>query len=124
MMLACGSAAAEDCALSIYTTVVSRAGPARGILDAGAKLLTADTGGLDAGFGAILEYPQAMIHACAEEHGFLDLGRSNARPEVGEVVRVLPNHVCVVVNMVDRMIAVRAGKVVDVLPVAARGCLT
>ena len=121
MMLACGSAVEDDCALSVYTTVVSRAGPARGILDAGAKMLTADTGGLDAGFGAILEYPQAAINACAEEHGFLDLSRSNARPEVGEVVRVVPNHVCVVVNMVDRMLAVRAGKIVDALPVAARG---
>jgi D-serine deaminase-like pyridoxal phosphate-dependent protein len=124
MMLACGSALPEDCALSVYTTVVSRAAPARGIVDAGAKMLTADTGGLDAGFGAILEYPQATINACAEEHGFLDLSRSNTRPEVGEVVRVVPNHVCVVVNMTDRMIAVRADRIVDVLPVAARGRLT
>src|SRR5262249_11427620 len=66
---------------------------------------------------------QAKLHAFAEEHGFLDLTRSNARPKVGEVVRVIPNHVCVVVNMVDRMIAVRGDKVVDVLPVAARGRL-
>ena len=76
-----------------------------------------------AAFGLILEYPQAKIHAFAEEHGFLDLARSNARPKVGEVVRVVPNHVCVVVNMVDRMIAVRGDRIVDVLPVAARGRL-
>ena len=56
-------------------------------------------------------------------HGFLDLARSNARPKVGEVVRVVPNHVCVVVNMVDRLIAVRGDKIVDLLPVAARGRL-
>ena len=49
--------------------------------------------------------------------------RSNARPKVGEVVRVIPNHVCVVVNMVDRLIAVRGEKIVEVLPVAARGKL-
>jgi D-serine deaminase-like pyridoxal phosphate-dependent protein len=124
MMLACGAALAEDCALSVYTTIVSRAASERGILDAGAKTLTADTGGLDDGFGTILEYPQARIHVLAEEHGFLDLSRSNARPAIGEVVRVVPNHVCVVVNMVERMIAVRADKVVDVLPVAARGKLS
>jgi D-serine deaminase-like pyridoxal phosphate-dependent protein len=123
MMLACGAAKPDDCALSVYTTVVSRAAPERGILDAGSKTLTADTGGLDDGFGLILEYPQARIAAFAEEHGFLDLARSNARPKVGEVVRVVPNHVCVVVNMVDRMIAVRGDKIVDVLPVAARGRL-
>jgi D-serine deaminase-like pyridoxal phosphate-dependent protein len=123
MMLACGAATLEDCALSVYATVVSRAAPERGILDSGSKTLTADTGALDDGFGLILEYPQAKIHAFAEEHGFLDLARSNARPKVGEVVRVVPNHVCVVVNMVDRMIAVRGDKIVDVLSVAARGRL-
>jgi len=124
MMLACGAARLEDCALSVYATVVSRAAPERGILDAGSKTLTADTGGLNDGFGLVLEYPQAKIAAFAEEHGFLDLERSNARPKVGEVVRVIPNHVCVVVNMVDRLIAVRGDGVVDTLPVAARGRLT
>jgi D-serine deaminase-like pyridoxal phosphate-dependent protein len=123
MMLACGAATPEDCALSVFASVVSRAAPERGILDAGSKTLTADTGGLDDGFGLIIEYPQAKIGAFAEEHGFLDLTRSNARPRVGEVVRVIPNHVCVVVNMVDRMIAVRGHDIVDVLAVAARGRL-
>jgi D-serine deaminase-like pyridoxal phosphate-dependent protein len=124
MMMACGAARLEDCALSIYATVVSRAAPERGILDAGAKTLSADGGGLNDGFGLILEYPQARINACAEEHGFLDLARSSARPVVGEVVRVVPNHVCVVVNMFDRMIAVRGERVVDVIAVAARGKLS
>jgi D-serine deaminase-like pyridoxal phosphate-dependent protein len=124
MMLACGAAGPEDCALSVFTTVVSRAAPERGILDAGSKTLTADTGALNDGFGLILEYPQARIHAFAEEHGFLDLSRSNDRPGVGDVVRVVPNHVCVVVNMFDRMIAVRGDKIVSVLPIAARGKLT
>jgi D-serine deaminase-like pyridoxal phosphate-dependent protein len=123
MMMACGAAAPDDCALSVFATVVSRAAPERGILDSGSKTLTADTGALNDGFGLILEYPQAKIHAFAEEHGFLDLARSNARPKVGEIVRVVPNHVCVVVNMVDRLIAVRGDKIVDVLPVAARGRL-
>ncbi len=123
MMLACGAAGPDDCALSVYTTVVSRAAAERGILDAGSKTLTADTGALDDGFGLILEYPQAKICAFAEEHGFLDLSRSNARPKVGEVVRVVPNHVCVVVNMFDRMICVRGERIEAVLPVAARGKL-
>ena len=49
-------------------------------------------------------------------------GRDKGR--TGEVVRVVPNHVCVVVNMVDRLIAVRGDRIVDVLPVAARGRLS
>jgi D-serine deaminase-like pyridoxal phosphate-dependent protein len=123
MMLACGAATPEDCALSVYATVVSRAAAERGIVDAGSKTLTADTGGLDDGFGLVLEYPQAKIHAFAEEHGFLDLSRSNDRPSVGDVVRVVPNHVCVVVNMFDRMLGIRGDRIVEVLPVAARGKL-
>jgi D-serine deaminase-like pyridoxal phosphate-dependent protein len=122
MMLAAGAASLEDCALTVFATVVSRAGPDRGILDSGSKTLTSDTGGLD-GHGLILEHPEARIKGFAEEHGFLDLSRCNARPLVGDVVRVIPNHVCVVVNMVDRLIAVRNNEIVDVLPVAARGKL-
>lgn len=123
MMVKCGMATEADCALHVYATVVSRAGPQRGILDSGSKTLTADPGGGLDGFGHILEYPQARIGAFAEEHGFLDLSRTNERPDVGEVVRIIPNHVCVVVNMVDQLIAVRDGEIVDVLPVAARGRL-
>jgi D-serine deaminase-like pyridoxal phosphate-dependent protein len=123
MMMAAGLAGLEDCALTVYSTVVSRAAPERGILDAGSKTLTSDTGGLD-GHGFILEHPQARIARFAEEHGFLDLSACNDRPNVGDVVRVIPNHVCVVVNMVDRLITVRGGEVTGELPVAARGRLT
>ncbi len=120
--MACGAAAPGDCALAVYSTVVSRAGPDRGILDAGSKTLTSDIGSLD-GHGLILEHPEARIKGFAEEHGFLDLAACNARPEVGDIVRVIPNHVCVVVNMVDRLIAVRGERIVEVLDVAARGKL-
>jgi D-serine deaminase-like pyridoxal phosphate-dependent protein len=122
MMLAAGAASLDDCALNVFATVVSRAGPDRGILDSGSKTLTSDTGGID-GHGLILEHPEARIKGFAEEHGFLDLTKCNARPKVGDVVRVIPNHVCVVVNMVDRLIAIRNNEIVDVMPVLARGKL-
>jgi D-serine deaminase-like pyridoxal phosphate-dependent protein len=122
MQVAAGVATLEDCALTIYSTVVSRAAPERGILDAGSKTLTSDSGGLD-GFGSILEHPEARIARFAEEHGFLDLARSNTRPNVGDVVRIVPNHVCVVVNMMDEVVMVRGEEIVGVLPVAARGKL-
>ncbi len=122
MQVAAGVANWDDCALNIYSTVVSRAAPERGILDAGSKTLTSDTGGLD-GHGLILEHPEAKIARFAEEHGFLDLSRSNTRPNVGDVVRIVPNHVCVVVNMMDEVVMVRGDEIVGVLPVAARGKL-
>jgi D-serine deaminase-like pyridoxal phosphate-dependent protein len=122
MQVAAGVATWDDCALRIYSTVVSRAAPERGILDAGSKTLTSDTGGLD-GHGLILEHPEARIARFAEEHGFLDLSRSNTRPGVGDVVRIVPNHVCVVVNMLDEVVMVRGDEIIGTLPVAARGKL-
>lgn len=122
MQVAAGVASWDDCALHIYSTVVSRAAPERGILDAGSKTLTTDTGGLD-GHGLILEHPEAKIARFAEEHGFLDLSRSNTRPNVGDVVRIIPNHVCVVVNMMDEVVMVRGEEILGTLPVAARGKL-
>jgi D-serine deaminase-like pyridoxal phosphate-dependent protein len=124
MMIACGQATLADCALQVYATVVSRAAPERGILDAGSKTLTADPGGGLDGYGYIIEHPQARIHKFAEEHGFLDLAACNERPGVGDIVRIIPNHVCVVCNMVDRYVAVRGETIVGEIPVAARGRLS
>ena len=122
MQVAAGVATWDDCALQVYSTVVSRAGPHRGIIDAGSKTLTADLGGLD-GHGLIVEHPQARIARLAEEHGFLDLPEGTSRPEIGDVVRIVPNHVCVVVNMVDEVLMVRGEEILGTLPVAARGRL-
>ena len=71
----------------------------------------------------ILEHPEARIARFAEEHGFLDLTRSNTRPNVGDVVRIVPNHVCVVVNMMDEVVMVRGEEIIGTLSVAARGKL-
>jgi len=122
MMIEAGYATLNDCAYQVYSSVVSRAGENRGILDAGSKTLTTDHGGLD-GFGYIIEHPNACIHKFAEEHGFLDLSGCNNKPEVGDIVRIVPNHVCVSVNMMEQLIAVRKGEIVEVIPVAARGKL-
>jgi|GEM_PF-3380592 len=69
MMMAHEVATLDECALHVYATVVSRAGEARGILDAGSKTLTSDTGGGLDGFGLIREYPKARIA------GFSDYAR-------------------------------------------------
>lgn len=123
MMLECGAATPEDLALTVFTTVVSRAEPGRGVLDAGSKTLTSDAGGGLDGFGLILEHPDATIAGFAEEHGMLDLSACARPPAVGDVVRVVPNHVCVVVNMMDRLVGVRGGRIAEILDVAGRGKL-
>ena len=120
MMMAAGVAELKDCALTIVSTLVSRATPTRGILDAGSKTLTSDLGKLE-GHGLVREHPEAVIHALAEEHGFVDLSACERPIEVGELVGIVPNHVCVVVNLMDRLIATRGGEIVGEIPVAARG---
>jgi len=72
-------------------------------------------------FGLVVEYPDAVMSNLSEEHGVIDLSRSTAKPKVGEVVSIIPNHCCVVSNMVDEVFGVRNGAVEVVWPVAARG---
>ena len=57
----------------------------------------------------------------SEEHGILDLSQTDWVPRVGDVVRVVPNHVCIVVHLNDLVYGVRNGVVETRWPVAARG---
>ena len=91
------------------------------MIDAGSKALTSDLLGF-ADFGEIEGLPGARIVGLSEEHGVVDLSACAGRlPEVGEVVRVVPNHTCVVSNLFDRMVFHRGGVVTRVEDVAARG---
>ena len=69
----------------------------------------------------MLDYPGAIVERLNEEHGILDLSRCAKKPAIGERIRILPNHVCVVSNLHDEVVISRNGKVVDRLRVAARG---
>lgn len=120
MQVAWGHAGLSDCALTVLATVVSRPTPDRAILDAGSKALAADLSPA-AGHGHIVEYPEAVIRALNEEHGIVDLSACAARPVVGERVRIVPNHVCVVSNLFDTVHILQGGAIVETLPVAARG---
>ena len=120
MVVASGTATWDDCAMRVRCTVVSRPTADRAILDAGTKVFTSDLYTVT-GYGHLLEYPEAAVVNLSEEHGVVDLAACRARPEIGEVVEVVPNHCCVVSNMVDEVYGVRDGTVEAVWPVAARG---
>jgi D-serine deaminase-like pyridoxal phosphate-dependent protein len=106
--------------MNVRTTIVSRPTAERAILDAGSKVLTSDQYFLK-DHGRIVEYPDARIVGLSEEHAMVDLSGCEERPTVGEVVNVIPNHCCVVSNMVDEVYGIRGGAVEVVWPVAARG---
>jgi len=120
MMVSAGAAAWEDCAMHVRATVVSMPTPERAIIDAGSKVLTREQYYV-ADFGRVVEYPGATVANVSEEHGMLDLSRAEAKPRIGEVISVIPNHCCVVSNMVDEVYGVRDAVVETVWPVAARG---
>jgi D-serine deaminase-like pyridoxal phosphate-dependent protein len=110
----------DNCAMRVRATVVSRPTPTRAILDCGTKVLTSDLYGVT-GYGHIIEYPAALILGLSEEHGVVDLTGCREQPKVGDVVSVVPNHCCVVSNMVDEVYGVRGGKLETTWKVAARG---
>ncbi len=112
----------DEVAFHVITTVVSRPTADRGILDGGSKTFSSDTLGLD-GHGLILEYPDARFYAMSEEHGKVDFSRCPRKPDIGERVMVVPNHVCVVSNLFNQIVGVRHKQVEVTWPVAARGAL-
>jgi D-serine deaminase-like pyridoxal phosphate-dependent protein len=118
-----GACALTDCALTVLATVVSTAVPGQAVIDAGAKALGREPvrGVAGEGFGCLWNDPAVIVKSMSEEHGILDLSRSTWRPRVGERVRVVPNHVCIVVHLADVVFGVREGAVVSSWPVAARG---
>lgn len=120
---AMGACAWEDCAYSVLATVVSTAVPGQAVVDAGAKALFREElrGSDGSGFGSLLDRPDVVVHAMSEEHGLLDLSTTDWRPRVGDRVRIVPNHVCVSVNLHDHVWGVRGDAVECVWPVTARG---
>lgn len=115
----------ENVALSVVTTVVSRHAahgdaPARIIVDAGSKILAADRAPWATGHGRVLGHPAARITAVSEHHGTI-IWDSHDLPEIGTRLRIIPNHVCVAVNLVDEVYVVDGDQITDTWLVGARG---
>ena len=121
--VAIGACAWTDCALTVLATVVSTSVPGQAVIDAGSKALGREPirGADGDGFGALLEHPDVVVSRMSEEHGILDLSRTDWRPEVGDMVRVVPNHVCIVTHLHDLVYGVREYAVETSWPVVARG---
>jgi D-serine deaminase-like pyridoxal phosphate-dependent protein len=113
----------SECAFTVLATVVSTAVPGQAVVDAGSKALGREPmhSGVAAGFAALLDRPDVTVARMSEEHGVLDLSRTDWRPAVGDQVRLVPNHVCIVVNLNDVVFGVRDSSVETTWPVSARG---
>lgn len=112
----------DRCALTVLATVVSTAVPGRAVVDAGSKALSEAGPARDLrGYGAVVGHSDVEVVALNEEHGYLDVGRSDTTWRVGDRVRLIPNHACTCVNLHDRLVLVRGDRFVDEIPVITRG---
>jgi D-serine deaminase-like pyridoxal phosphate-dependent protein len=114
---------------------VSKPSPERIILDSGSKTLTNDLarGFVPApGYGTVLtaigglQRPDAtlVIERLSEEHANVRVTSGSHPLEPGDLVRIVPNHSCVVSNLVDAAWLVDGEEVQERLEISARGRIT
>ena len=115
-----GACTPEDCAATIIATVVSTCVPGQFVIDGGSKTFSSDKAAAD-GFGVLVDTPDAYFEKMNEEHG--QVKHAGHARKVGDRVRILPNHVCVAVNLQERIYGVRGDQIVETWTVAGRGKL-
>ncbi len=118
--LAVGVASHEDIAYTLLATVVSTAVPGHAVVDCGSKALSKEASGAEAGFGVLFDHPEVTVVSLSEEHGVLDLSDTGWCPAIGDRVRIVPNHVCVSVNLQEVLLA-RDGNGHSLLTLEGRG---
>jgi len=120
-----GMASWEDCAVTILVTVVSAARKGYAIIDGGSKTFSSDrlAASSEVSFGRVTEAPEAVYYAQNEEHGYLDARECGRALDVGDRLRVVPNHVCVAMNLHEQVYGIRGEQVEQVWKVEGRGKL-
>ena len=126
-----GAARWDDCALTVLARVVSRPARDRIIFDSGSKTLTNDLARgytPQPGYGAVMTglhetVPDVslVIERLSEEHANVRSTDGASTLEPGDLVGIVPNHSCVVSNLVDSVWLVGGDEVLDRLDVSARG---
>jgi len=124
-MVASGFCGWDDCAASIVVTVVSTPRPGFAIVDGGTKTFSSETvpGAGAASWGRVVEDPAVKFYMKNEEHGYLDFREAEIDLKIGDRLRIIPNHICVAVNLHEKMYGIRGETVEHAWNVAARGKL-
>ena len=101
----------------VVTRLVSH--PSTGIVtcDAGHKSVSADAGIPTC---VVMGHPELTPIGPSEEHLPMQV-KSGPVPEIGEVLYLIPRHVCPTVNNFDTALLVRKGEIQSVEKVSARG---
>jgi D-serine deaminase-like pyridoxal phosphate-dependent protein len=115
-----------QCAASVLCTIVSK--PAKNVytVDGGTKTFAGDVypdaGPLFLnGYGKVVEDNNMVLRWMNEEHGIIEAEGGAKEFEIGDKIRIIPNHICTVVNLFDEMIVFRNDLVEGKWKIAARG---
>lgn len=111
----------RECALKIYSTIVSTPLPGYATIDAGSKTLTSDKSYKGDTYGYVLGKPGVRIEKLNEEHGFLRFDPNKYTFTVGEKIEIVPNHSCVIPNLNDHILGFRNGVMERKITIDARG---
>ncbi len=110
----------RDCAATVLEIVVGHPAKDRVIIDMGSKMLSQD-GAVDNVLNGFILYKEYwQLTGLTEEHGIVKVPES-VPVTIGERIRTISNHVCVVTNLVDQFVTIRDDEVVRTLKVEARG---
>ena len=117
----------EDCAGAVFTTVVSRPAKDRIVVDAGSKAFATDVQPGQpplylSGFGHVIGDPTAIFERMNEEHGVITI-HPDASYKVGDVIAIIPNHICSTVNLHNAMYIKEASGELRKMAIPARGML-
>jgi D-serine deaminase-like pyridoxal phosphate-dependent protein len=122
--VALGSCDVNACALTVLSSVISK-NPDRAVIDAGATALSKDSGPThiepNVGFGKLVhDYSKGLldsrvvISSLSQEHGKLVFpGEKKREFQIGEKVRIVPNHSCLTANLYEFFQVVKGNAVVD-----------
>lgn len=132
MVMQEGCAQFGQIAVRLYCTVVSTPRPDLAVIDGGVKTFPMDAP-LDAapyhypGYAVILDkdgQPQEnlRLRRMSEEHGMVTAENGQTGLRVGQLVELVPIHVCPAVNLQNHIFLYERGQLSS-LPVAARGML-
>lgn len=102
----------------VVSRVVSHPRPGMITCDAGHKTLSVDAGVPNC---AVLGHPPFRPCKPSEEHLPIAVPSQIPPPAIGDVLYLVPRHVCPTVNNFDHALFVRDGHIANVEPVSARG---
>ncbi|MCT4584614.1 MAG: alanine racemase [Peptostreptococcaceae bacterium] len=115
------------CAATILTTVISLPTKDRIITDVGAKGITAQSRNQGfcstKGLGIIKGYKDIYIDDVFDEHGIIYNKKLRDELKVGDILEIIPNHICPVVNLHETVYLISNGEVLEEIKVDCRGKL-